>query len=70
MTDLKEQWICIKCCFELGKTAPETHKMLKEVFGDNALCQTNGVSVSRADGCQSLLDDLQTRTIPKYVAEI
>jgi len=31
---------CIKFCFKLGKTAAETHKTLKETFGDNALGQT------------------------------
>jgi len=40
MTDVKEQWICIKLCFKLGKTALETHRMLKEAFGNNALGQT------------------------------
>jgi hypothetical protein len=37
MTAVKEQRICIKFCFELSKTAVETHKMLKEAFGDNAI---------------------------------
>jgi len=40
MTDVKEQWICIKFCFKLSKMALETHRMLKEVFGDNSLGQT------------------------------
>jgi hypothetical protein len=35
MTDVKEQWIYIKFCFKLGKMAAETHKVLKEAFGDN-----------------------------------
>jgi hypothetical protein len=39
MTDVKEQWISIKFCFKLCKMAAETHKMLKEAFGDNALGQ-------------------------------
>jgi hypothetical protein len=37
MTDVKEQRICIKFCFKLDKMAAETHKMLKEAFGDNVL---------------------------------
>jgi hypothetical protein len=37
MTDVKEQRICIKFCFKLGKAEAETHKMLKGAFGDNAL---------------------------------
>jgi hypothetical protein len=36
MTDVKEQWICIKFCFKLDKMASETHTMLKEAFGGNA----------------------------------
>ena len=40
MTDVKDQWICTKFCFKLGKMAWETYRMLKEVFGDNALGQT------------------------------
>jgi hypothetical protein len=39
ITDVKEQGICIKFCFKLGKTALETHRMLKETFGDNVLNQ-------------------------------
>jgi len=37
MTDVKEQWICIQFCFKLDKMAAETHKVLKEAFGDNVL---------------------------------
>jgi len=37
MTDVKKQWICTKFCFKFGKTALETHRMLNEAFGDNAL---------------------------------
>ena len=40
MTHVKEQWFCTKFCFKLGKTASETHRMLKEAFGDNTLGQT------------------------------
>jgi len=42
MTDVKEQQICTKFCFKLGKTPAETHKMLKEEFGDKALGHMNG----------------------------
>jgi hypothetical protein len=42
MTDVKEQQICIKFCFKLGKMPAESHKMLKEEFGDNVLGHTNG----------------------------
>jgi hypothetical protein len=37
MADLKEQCICVKFCFRLGKTVSETHEMLKTAFGDNAM---------------------------------
>lgn len=37
MSDLKEQRICVKFCFKLGKTAKETQEMLKEAFGDDAM---------------------------------
>jgi hypothetical protein len=40
MADLKEQRICVKFCFRLGKTASDTHEMLKTAFGDNAMGRT------------------------------
>jgi hypothetical protein len=40
MADLKEQRICVKFCFALGRTASETHEMLKTAFGDNAMGTT------------------------------
>jgi hypothetical protein len=39
MADVKKQRICIKFCFKLNKTAAETHRMLKEAFGEQALSQ-------------------------------
>jgi hypothetical protein len=39
MADLKEQRVYIKFGFKLGKTATETHQMLKQAFGDNSLSQ-------------------------------
>jgi len=39
MADVKEQRICITFCFKLNKTAAETHWMLKEAFGEQALNQ-------------------------------
>jgi hypothetical protein len=39
MADVKEQRICIQFCFKLNKTADETHQMLKEAFGEEALSQ-------------------------------
>jgi len=37
MAEVKEQRTCIKICFKLNKTAAETHRMLKEAFGQQAL---------------------------------
>jgi hypothetical protein len=37
---VKEQIICIKICFKVGKIAAETHSMLCEAYGNDALCQT------------------------------
>jgi len=39
MVDIMEQRICIKFFFKLNKTAAETHRMLKEAFGEQALSQ-------------------------------
>jgi hypothetical protein len=39
MADVKKQRICIKFCFKLNKTVAETHWMLKEAFGEQALRQ-------------------------------
>jgi len=39
MADLKEQRVCIKFCFLLGKTATETVTMLREAFNEEALSQ-------------------------------
>jgi hypothetical protein len=38
-TDMTEQIICIKFCFNL-KNAAETHQMLQEAFRDNAMSQS------------------------------
>jgi hypothetical protein len=37
MAGVKEQRTSIKFCFKLNKTADETHRMLKETFGEQAL---------------------------------
>jgi hypothetical protein len=39
MADGKEQRIFLKFCFKLNKTAAETHRMLREAFGEQALSQ-------------------------------
>jgi len=67
MTDLKGQWICIKFRCKLSKTALETHRMLKEAFGDSALCQTQIYEWFKRfkSGWMSVLDDLQPEPYPK-----
>jgi hypothetical protein len=45
MADFKEQRICIKFCFKLKKTAVETHRMLVEAFGENAMSQSKTLFV-------------------------
>jgi hypothetical protein len=39
MADLREQHVCIKFCFKLGKTAAEPHQNVNQAFGDNSLGQ-------------------------------
>jgi hypothetical protein len=39
MADLKEQRVCIRFCFLLGKTAAETVTMLRDAFKEEALSQ-------------------------------
>jgi hypothetical protein len=39
MVEVKEQRTCIKFFFKLNKTTDETHRMLKEAFGEQALNQ-------------------------------
>jgi hypothetical protein len=40
MESVKEQRICVKFRFKLGKTAAETHNMLSPAYGHDALSQT------------------------------
>jgi hypothetical protein len=37
---VKEQRICIKFCFKVGKTVTETHSMLNEACSNDAMSQT------------------------------
>jgi len=58
MTDFKEQRICIKFCFNLKKTAAETHRMLQEAFGNNAMSQSRTLWYKRfKDGWMSVDND-------------
>ena len=40
MADFKEQWVCVRFWFMLGKTAAETVTMLKEAFEDEDMGKT------------------------------
>ena len=59
MADVKEQRICIKFYFKLNKTAAETHQMLKEAFGEQALSQARTFEWFKhfKDGRESVEDD-------------
>jgi hypothetical protein len=46
MADLKEQHICVKFFFTLGKTASGTHEMPRTAFGDSAVGRTQTFSGS------------------------
>jgi hypothetical protein len=41
MTHLKEQCVCIKFCFKLGKNAMETFKMFEVAFAEQTLESTH-----------------------------
>jgi hypothetical protein len=77
MADVKEQRICIKFCFNLNKTAAETHRMLKEAFGEEALSQTRTFEWFKRfkDGRESVYDRKysgrkSTYTNPEMIAKV
>jgi hypothetical protein len=39
MESVKEQRMCVKFCFKVGKPAAETHNMLREAYGNDALSE-------------------------------
>jgi len=58
MADLKEQCVCIKFCFLLGKTAAETVTVLQEAFKEEALSQVRVCEwFSRFKRCDMSLED-------------
>jgi hypothetical protein len=77
MTDFKEQKIFIKFCFHLEETAAETHQMLQETFGDNAMSQSRTFLWCKRfkDGQMSVDDDERsgrpsTSTTPENIAKV
>jgi len=77
MTNFKEQRIYIKFCFDLKKTAAETHRMLQQAFRDNAMSQSKiFVWYKRIkDGRTSVEDDERsgrpsTSTAPENIAKV
>jgi hypothetical protein len=58
MADVKKQRISIKFGFSLNKTAAETHRMLKEAFGEQALSEAITVECFKRlkDGRESVDD--------------
>jgi len=77
MADVKEQRICIKFCFKLNKTAAETHRILKEAFGEQALSQAKTFRwfTCFKNGRESVEDDKHcgrpsTCTTPEMIAKV
>ncbi|PNF30777.1 hypothetical protein B7P43_G06188, partial [Cryptotermes secundus] len=76
MADRREQRVCIKFCFKHGKTAAETHQMLKQAFGENSLGQTQTYNWYKRfkNGRTSTDDDRSGRpstgTTPENVAKV
>jgi hypothetical protein len=72
MTAVKEQRVCIKFCFKLGKAVAEAQKMLKEAFGNNALGLTQTYEWFKrlkngrmSVGNDEFLDELRQKPRPK-----
>jgi hypothetical protein len=77
MAVVKKQRICIKFCFKLNKTAAETHRMLKEAFGEQALSQARAFEWSKRfkDGREFVEDDKysgrpSTCTTPEMIVKV
>jgi len=77
MADVKEQRICIKFCFKLNKTAAETHRMLKEAFGEHVLSQAGKLERFKRfkNGPESVEDRKHsgrpsTCTTPEMIAKV
>ena len=40
MCESTKQCICIKFCFKIGKTAPETYQLLQQAYGEDVMGHT------------------------------
>jgi hypothetical protein len=70
MTDFKEQGICVKFCFKLGKTASETNEMLRQLSVTMPLREhklLNGSLDSRVGKLRSKI--LRVLVVPRHVAQ-
>jgi hypothetical protein len=69
MAGVKEQRTCFKFCFKLNKTAAETHRMLKEAFGGQALSQARTFEWFKQfkDGQGSVEDDKHSDRPSTYI---
>jgi hypothetical protein len=74
---MTEQRICIKFCFDLTKTAAETHQMLQKAFGVNAMSQSKTFLWYKCfkAGQTSVDNDehsgrLSTSTTPENIAKV
>jgi len=77
MAAVRDQRICIKFCFKLNKTAAETHLMLKEAFGEQALSQARTYEWFKRfkDGLESVEDHKHsgrqsTCTTPEMIGKV
>jgi hypothetical protein len=77
MADVKEQRIRIKFCFKLNKTAAETHRVLKDALGEQALSQARTFEWFKhfKDGRESAGDRKHsgrpsTCTTPEMIAKV
>jgi len=60
MADVKEQRICIEFCFKFNKSAAETHRMLKQAFGAQALSQARTFEYNKRDSKKNDIRDKET----------
>ena len=77
LAGVKEQGTCLKFCFKLNKTAAETHLVLEENFGEQALSHARKFAWFKRFkvGRESVEDDKHsgrpsTCTTPEMIAKV